>query len=158
MSNLFSTLPSVDQLLTHPTIIPLLGQFGHTATVKAIRAELAEVRAGLRTQPDIPVDPATVAVACAARMQHLASPSLQPVYNLTGTILHTNLGRALLSRQAAQAVQVAREILLDGADLSRFSGSLVHVHMFLAPKAGATPIAFSSSVLAARCSSVSTLI
>lgn len=42
------------------------------------------------------------------------------------------------------------EAFADGADLSRFSGSLVHVHMFLAPKAGATPIAFSANSVTVR--------
>ncbi|MBY0111229.1 MAG: hypothetical protein K2Y21_00300 [Phycisphaerales bacterium] len=42
------------------------------------------------------------------------------------------------------------EAFADNADLSRFSGSLVHVHMFLAPKAGATPIAFSANSVTVR--------
>lgn len=42
------------------------------------------------------------------------------------------------------------EAFADGADLARFSGSLVHVHMFLAPKAGATPIAFSANSVTVR--------
>jgi hypothetical protein len=42
------------------------------------------------------------------------------------------------------------EAFADDADLSRFSGSLVHVHMFLAPKAGSTPIAFSANSVTVR--------
>lgn len=42
------------------------------------------------------------------------------------------------------------EAFADGADLSRFSGSLVQVHMFLAPKAGSTPIAFSATSATVR--------
>lgn len=38
----------------------------------------------------------------------------------------------------------------DDADLSQFSGSLVHVHMFLAPRAGSTPIAFTASTATVR--------
>lgn len=42
------------------------------------------------------------------------------------------------------------EAFADDADLSRFSGSLVHVHMFIAPKAGATPIAFTANSVTVR--------
>lgn len=42
------------------------------------------------------------------------------------------------------------EAFADGADLSKFSGSLIHIHMFLAPKAGSTPIAFSASSATVR--------
>src|SRR6185503_5710638 len=41
---------------------------------------------------------------CAARLARDAQPSLKPVFNLTGTVLHTNLGRAVMPRSAADAV------------------------------------------------------
>jgi L-seryl-tRNA(Ser) seleniumtransferase len=109
MSNVFSSLPSVDQLLAQPALHALREVFGHTATVAAIRDTLAEVRGKLKTHAQTATDLATLVVACERRLQAATSLSLKPVYNLTGTVLHTNLGRALLSHQAALAVQAVME-------------------------------------------------
>jgi L-seryl-tRNA(Ser) seleniumtransferase len=109
MTNVFAALPSVDQLLAHAEIQALVTQYGHTATVAVIRAVLAEKRSQLKQHPETSTDIAMLVADCRERMQQAARPSLAPVYNLTGTVLHTNLGRALLSHQAAQAVQAVME-------------------------------------------------
>ncbi len=109
MPSVFAAIPSIDQLLGHPEIAELREQFGHTATVAALRSVLVELRARLKAQPDAIWDTGQLLAQCQAQMAQEAGNSLQPVFNLTGTVLHTNLGRALLSRQAAAAVQAVME-------------------------------------------------
>jgi L-seryl-tRNA(Ser) seleniumtransferase len=105
----YSFLPSIDRLLSQPDISRLRDDFGHTATVLALRAELDTVRATLANSPEQPVDLEHLAERCHARLTAGLHGSLRPVFNLTGTVLHTNLGRALLSRHAAEAVQAVMQ-------------------------------------------------
>ncbi|SFD79706.1 L-seryl-tRNA(Sec) selenium transferase [Methylobacterium sp. 13MFTsu3.1M2] len=77
-----------------------LETYGRTAFTDAIRAVLAEIRAGGGPVPDAE----SIRAAASARLAAERRPSLRPVFNLTGTVLHTNLGRALLPRSAAEAV------------------------------------------------------
>jgi L-seryl-tRNA(Ser) seleniumtransferase len=67
--------------------------------VDSVRAVLAEMREG-----KLPVNGAEIAAHCAARLEVEMRPSQRRVFNLTGTVLHTNLGRALLPDAAVQAV------------------------------------------------------
>ena len=109
MKTALSALPSVDQLLAQPAIAALRDEFGHSATVSVLRELLAELRAKLKKQPDHDWSIVALLEACQSRMTASSQPSLRPLYNLTGTVLHTNLGRARLSRQAAAAVQAVLE-------------------------------------------------
>jgi L-seryl-tRNA(Ser) seleniumtransferase len=92
-------LPSVERLVS-ALPAPDLAAYGRTALTEAVRAVLAEIRAGGGPVPD----EAALRTAATARIAAARRPSLQPVFNLTGTVLHTNLGRALLPRAAADAV------------------------------------------------------
>lgn len=102
-------LPSVDKLLQHPRSIDLLGEYGKTQTTEAIRTALAHARSLWRAQPEAGHAPSNEALldqaeqALKARM----APRLKAVFNLTGTVLHTNLGRALLPQEAIDAVTEA---------------------------------------------------
>lgn len=107
--NAFSSLPSVDQLLAQPAVQAAREYYGHTATANAVRAVLAEVRRQLKADATTPVSTASLSAAITDRLHAAGQHSLRPVFNLTGTVLHTNLGRALLSRQAAAAVQAVME-------------------------------------------------
>ena len=91
---------SVDRLLKNRHFLDLTERYGRTAT----RGTLREVLAAGRGRPDMAQAPGALAVACAERLARLTQPSLRPVLNLTGTVLNTNLGRALLPQAAAQAV------------------------------------------------------
>ena len=98
-------LPSVDRLLAAPEATALIAAHGRPLTLEALRAALD----GLRAKPPADDDDATaLALAdAAARLARLAEPSQRRVFNLTGTVLHTNLGRALLPEEAIEAVAAA---------------------------------------------------
>jgi L-seryl-tRNA(Ser) seleniumtransferase len=95
-------LPSVDQVLRTPTASVGIENFGRSAMVEAVRAVLASARAESRVPPS-----KELAVAAVALLEARAQPSLRPVFNLTGTVLHTNLGRAVLARTAIDAAVTA---------------------------------------------------
>jgi L-seryl-tRNA(Ser) seleniumtransferase len=97
-----SGLPSVDRILRLPAMARLEATHGRSHVTDATRAILAEIRGGAAAEP-LPTEPEIVE-RIAARLAREARPSLVPVFNLTGTVLHTNLGRAALPREAVDAV------------------------------------------------------
>ena len=102
-------LPSVDKLLQQPRTAELLQRFGKTQCTDAIRAALADARAHWLAHKDSAQTPSIDSLLDAAerQLQALFAPRLKAVYNLTGTVLHTNLGRALLPQEAIDAVAQA---------------------------------------------------
>jgi len=90
-------LPSVDRLLQRSE--RLLDSYGRAAVTGAIRSELAELRAAKRVEPA-----EAILGRVSQRLAEAAQPTLRRVFNLTGTVLHTNLGRALLPPEAVQAM------------------------------------------------------
>jgi L-seryl-tRNA(Ser) seleniumtransferase len=114
-------IPSLDKLLKLAAVETLVGRHGRPLVTEIARDELARLRAGLaRAAADF--DETDFVRACAERLEREARPSLKPVFNLTGTVLHTNLGRAVMPEEAAQAVAQAMtrpvnlEFDLDGGD------------------------------------------
>jgi L-seryl-tRNA(Ser) seleniumtransferase len=102
-------LPSVDKLLNSRAIEELIGQYGRPLVVDTVRALLTVQREAL-ARPDAPsadFDDAAFAATCRARLAEETRASLRPVFNLTGTVLHTNLGRAPMPECAARAVALA---------------------------------------------------
>ena len=97
-------IPSVDQILKHPRTEQLLGAYGHAWTVSAIREVLDELRQSLPNLAEIPSD-AELVNSLESILQKQSQPSLRPVINATGVLLHTNLGRAPLSQAALAAVE-----------------------------------------------------
>ena len=95
-------LPAVDEVLRTPDAAAAVARFGRPAVVAAVRATLAASRAA-RT----PSGAGEVAAAALARLEADAQPNLRPVFNLTGTVLHTNLGRALIAEEAVEAAVAA---------------------------------------------------
>lgn len=100
-------LPSIDKLLNLPATSDLLLEFGHPLTTDALRAALDETRARIQTSGGEVPSPETLLDRTAHLLHTWASPTLQPVINATGVIIHTNLGRAPLSRAALDAMQAA---------------------------------------------------
>ncbi|HEV3180089.1 MAG TPA: L-seryl-tRNA(Sec) selenium transferase [Steroidobacteraceae bacterium] len=99
-------IPSLDRLLRRPALEALLARHGRTQVTGALRAHLARLRQAARngTLAAASLTEDTLAAELAARLGAAARPRLQAVFNLTGTVLHTNLGRALLPAEAARAV------------------------------------------------------
>jgi L-seryl-tRNA(Ser) seleniumtransferase len=95
-------LPSVDQVLKTPAALAALAAFGRVETSAAIRGALDAARQAVRTGA-APPDAAGVATLAAATLAAGARSTARPVFNLTGTVLHTNLGRALLAEAAIEA-------------------------------------------------------
>jgi len=92
-------LPSVDALLGDPAVEPLLARHPRALVAHAVRAALAAARTAGGHPPT-----GGWADDVAARLAAAAAPSLAPVVNATGVVLHTNLGRAPLARAAVEAV------------------------------------------------------
>ena len=102
-----SGLPSVDQVLRSPGVARLCGLWGRAETTSAVRASLADLRRAILAGRDLPVDPGSITVAAEQVLEARATSTLRPVFNLTGTVLHTNLGRALLAEAAVEAATSA---------------------------------------------------
>ncbi|MBV8411667.1 MAG: L-seryl-tRNA(Sec) selenium transferase [Alphaproteobacteria bacterium] len=81
-----------------PSLQPLIDRAGRGLVIEALRAWAAAKRGSA----DV-ADPVACRRWCEAKLAPLVQPSQRPVFNLTGTVLHTNLGRALLAEEAIQA-------------------------------------------------------
>ncbi|MWL75662.1 L-seryl-tRNA(Sec) selenium transferase, partial [Escherichia coli] len=95
--SLYSQLPATDRLLRDPRLLPVVEKFGHVRTVEALRLLQAEARDFIRQQQALPQWDWFLEVE--KRLAADTPPGLRPVFNLTGTVLHTNLGRALLAEE-----------------------------------------------------------
>jgi len=97
-------LPAVHVLLEDAACAPLLAEYGREQTVEALRALLGEVRTRLLAGASEDASPPALLAQLQERLRAANASKLRPIYNLTGTVLHTNLGRALLPDAAVQAV------------------------------------------------------
>lgn len=97
-------LPSVDTVLTWPDIALLSAEYGHDSVVTSIRTALSAERNAIRTQPGHTPDTASLITRITSAVTLTSAPTLFPVINATGIIIHTNLGRAPLSDAASAAV------------------------------------------------------
>lgn len=100
---LLRNLPSVDAVLKTDEAVALVSQFGHGAAAEAIRTTIQEERTALKSGMSSTCSPEAIASSAAAKLNTESRLSLRPVFNLTGTILHTNLGRAVLAEEAISA-------------------------------------------------------
>ena len=97
-------LPSVDRMLRLPGVAPLVERHGHTLVTDQARELLADLRSqaldgALQATQLVPE---SLSAALAARVAARIAPRMLAVLNLTGTVIHTNLGRALLAEPALQ--------------------------------------------------------
>jgi L-seryl-tRNA(Ser) seleniumtransferase len=105
VNNPFRALPSVDALMNLPVAAERVAVYGYPAVLDAVRAALDDTRARLLAGEDLVPDASTILAQAADHLRRQFQPTLRPVINATGIILHTNLGRAPLSLEAQQAVQ-----------------------------------------------------
>ncbi|MBD3649654.1 MAG: L-seryl-tRNA(Sec) selenium transferase [Pseudomonadales bacterium] len=102
-------LPSVDKLLLDPGCASLLSRFGRQATTNAIRTVLAKFRDRIQAGEDLLPSAMDILGDAEEQLDTSSRGSLVKVLNLTGTVLHTNLGRAALPEEAIDAmIRVAR--------------------------------------------------
>ena len=102
-----AAVPSVDRVLRHHAVERLIDVYGRQAVTDALRAALDEVRGRLASDDQAAsedADESKIAARVADRLEEISRLPLRPVFNLTGTVLHTNLGRAVLPEVALRAV------------------------------------------------------
>lgn len=124
LKNLYARLPSVDRLLNHPLLEKVLDRHGNAALAEAVRQTLDEARQHIRSNNSLPrwaEDEYQLAAQASQRVSTRQQVQIRPVFNLSGTVLHTNLGRAPMAEEAVAAVSramreaVTLEYDLDGA-------------------------------------------
>ncbi|MDK1705418.1 L-seryl-tRNA(Sec) selenium transferase [Serratia rubidaea] len=119
--SLYSRLPAIDRLLRDPAIAPLLASHGQTLIGELLRQMQAQARDAIKRQGRLPAWCDDWPQALQARLAQQQQPRLKTVFNLSGTVLHTNLGRAQLAQPAIEAIgrvmgaAVTLEYDLDGA-------------------------------------------
>ena len=104
--NPLSQLPSVDRLLSAAPLVALVDLHGRSVVTAMVRDVLAATRAAMKDGAPLP-DEAGLLEKVGACVTAKMRPGLRPVFNLTGTVLHTNLGRAPLPEEAVQALVAA---------------------------------------------------
>jgi L-seryl-tRNA(Ser) seleniumtransferase len=105
MDSEFRQLPGVDKLLSEAGIQRLAEEYSHELLVSTIRRQLEierlSITAGNKCSPV-----KDIIAAVAAQLENIETPSLRPVLNATGIIIHTNIGRASLSKEAIEAMSI----------------------------------------------------
>ncbi len=100
--NDYATLPSVDRLMRSDQAQDLIEAYGRPMVLERMRCQLDIERQTVADGGTASSD--AVLKRVADDLALLSAPSLRPVFNLTGTVLHTNLGRAPLPRSALEAI------------------------------------------------------
>ena len=106
MNSTLRSIPSVDVVLRSHVGAVLVERFGGPAATASIRTQLQAQREAARAG-HAPADADGIAAAAMAELEARGQSALRPVFNLTGTVLHTNLGRALLAEAAIEAATQA---------------------------------------------------
>lgn len=102
--DLLRQLPSVDTLLQRPEFAPAVAQYGRQVAVTALRLVLDGLRAAIRQGEAPDVSAEAVAGLAWAHLRQQSLLSIRPAINATGVIIHTALGRAVLSQAAQEAI------------------------------------------------------
>jgi L-seryl-tRNA(Ser) seleniumtransferase len=101
---LLQKIPAVDRLLNSPVLMELTPRYPRALILKAINQVLEGIRQEIKAPPHGFEDPSvqsieTVSRRVSERLNLLDRPSLMPVINATGVVIHTNLGRSLLAER-----------------------------------------------------------
>ena len=132
-------LPSVDRLLGEEAVQELIFSYGRRQVVDGLRETLGLVRDDVRAGADVP-DVAALLARASADLRERLAPTLRPVVNATGVIVHTNLGRAPLSvaaRAAMEAVSRGYSTLEYDLQAGRRGHRTVHAERLLCELTGA---------------------
>lgn len=135
MKGLLKQLPSVDEALKEDRTKQWLETHARALVLDAIRAAIDEKRRAIQRATDGTTPPPDISLAeilnqAEVLLRELSEPSLQPVINATGVIVHTNLGRSLLSEKALQRVlEVSRSYSNLEYDITAGERGKRHVHI-----------------------------
>ena len=134
-------LPSVEQLLQTQLAAELIASYGRPLTLQAIRSTLDEVRKRVSKSGEATLPDREILLTQAASMLHIwTAPTLLPVINASGVILHTNLGRAPLSTAAIlsmEAVSRGYSNLEFNLETGKRGNRLIHAETLLQRLTGA---------------------
>lgn len=99
--------PSIDRVLNWSAVAPLIAEYGREPVLAGVRSMLDSARQATRDGARADYTEPTLTAHLAAHLAQRNAPRLQRVFNLTGTVLHTNLGRATLPEEAVDALIMA---------------------------------------------------
>ena len=99
MDKITRKIPAVGTLINKPEIKPLIETYGRELVTYSLRKVIDTFRAALPTGETAALDIDTIVAEISALMEKITTPSLRPIINATGVILHTNLGRAPLGKK-----------------------------------------------------------
>jgi L-seryl-tRNA(Ser) seleniumtransferase len=105
-SSLQRALPSVTAILNTAVAAELVQRFGRMASTEAIRETVAQAREAMKAGAAAPAAQ-DIAQQALTRLDARGRSNLRPLFNLTGTVLHTNFGRAVLAESAIEAATAA---------------------------------------------------
>ncbi len=152
-------LPSVDELIQSDEGLSFISSFSRSATLRAIRTVLDQARTAIRSGASCPSS-ADLLCSCAALLSAQFRPSLRPLINATGVIIHTNLGRAPLSLASLEAVRVSASQFSNleyNLDAGERGSRHVHVAALLRDLTGAAAARVTNNNAAAVLLTLSTL-
>ena len=95
-------IPSVNILMNTPSVQKMVSMHGVAAVTRSVQSVLIKVRQSVLAGGS--TDMAGLLQSVLEETERVLLPSIRPVYNLTGTVLHTNLGRAPLPESAIRAM------------------------------------------------------
>lgn len=105
MQEKLSQLPKMDELLEDVAIAPWFEVFDRSYVKNCLNEALNQVRQAILAGEDVDISHSAVVAIAERKLTAKKRPNLRPMINATGTALHTNLGRALLSDKAVEATQ-----------------------------------------------------
>jgi len=128
-NTLLRALPNTDDVLAHPSLADSLESLPRAVVLDAVRASIDGARARILAGEDVRFDAGDAALEAAGRAALASRPSLRRVINATGIIVHTNLGRSVLSDAAVKAVaEVATHYSTLEYDVESGERGSRHVH------------------------------
>ena len=134
---LFKKIPAVDRLLLSPTVSEVSAIYPRDLILKAVNQVLDELRTRIQKgedvedQSELSIDALSNRIV--SRLELISRPSLRPVINATGVVIHTNLGRSILPEKVLQNLGPLRAVTAiwnmtwirgkGGADILMWKGS-----------------------------------
>lgn len=135
MKELLKQLPSVDEILKEDRVRSWLEAYPRVLVLEAVRTAIdkrrqAIIRSAERGNPEQSVSLSGILDRAEALLNELAEPSLRPLINATGVVVHTNLGRSILSEAAIRRVmEVSRSYSNLEYDIAAGERGKRHVHV-----------------------------